>query len=290
MGEQIRLDLDAGKLTFSVLQGFGAHQEAIESNQGLSMINYLRLGASYDKLAEVAFYYLRTWTNDKRQLKEITDASMTVLGVEARVDTFLGRMQLGVSTLSADKAKYLSPSLEIMHSLGGNGITEHYLGTDKSNNGTGSLFNLGFQYDLSAARLIKKITGTQPLGEGDVNLSAFGMYTTVSSDQKDADPLINRDGRKMWKWGGELAVWPLSFLGASVRYDRVSPDESDEPSAFRIISPRITARTHWIPDAQIFVQWSHYMYGERVALRQGQVPLETKPDTDMVKIQAQMAF
>lgn len=292
MGEQVRADLDVGKLTFSVLEGFGAHLEAIESNQGLSLLDYFRLSASYDKTAELALYYLRTWTQDKRQLKQINDASMRVMGVEARVDSGpFGRLVVGLSALSADQVTSLAPSLEIMHSNGGNGIAQNYLGTEKSNNGTGSLFNLGFQYDVSAAALLKKLVGAgKPLGEADVTWSIFGMYTRVGSDQKDPDPTINHDGNQMFKWGMELAAWPLSWLGASVRYDRVIPDIHDDPSAFRIISPRLSLRTHWIADAMLFVQWSRYVYGERVALRQGQIPLEVLPDKDMLKIQAQLAF
>src|SRR4029079_1068501 len=71
MGEQVRADLDVGKFTFSALQRFGARLEAMEANQGLSLLNYARFAASYDRLAELSFYYLRSWTQDKRQLKEI---------------------------------------------------------------------------------------------------------------------------------------------------------------------------------------------------------------------------
>ena len=130
----------------------------------------------------------------------------------------------------------------------------------------------------------------RPFGQADATFSLFGMYTHVGSEQKSADPTVNRDGNQMLKWGGELAIWPLSWIGASFRYDRVIPDIHDDPSAFRIYSPRITLRTHWIADALLFVQVSHYDYGARVQLRQGQVPLETVPDTNMVKVQAQIAF
>lgn len=291
MGEQVRADLDVGKFTFSALQGFGARLESIESNQGLSLLNYARFAASYDRFAELSLYYLRSWTQDKRQLKEITDASMRVMGFEARVDTgAFGRATFDLSGVTADKGSYLSPAIEIMHSAGGRGLEENYFGTEKSNKGTGTLLNIGFQYDFSSAAFLKKVADVRPFGEGDITLSLFGMYTRVGSDQKDDDPLINRDGRQMFKWGADLAVWPLSFLGASVRYDRVIYDLVDDPSAFRIISPRITLRTHWIADAMLFLQYSHYMYGDRVTLRTGQIPLETMPDKDMFKIQAQLAF
>jgi hypothetical protein len=291
MGEQVRADVDVGKLTFSALEGVGAHLEDIQANQGLSLIDYFRLSVSYDRMAELSLYYLRTWTNDQRQLSQIADGSMRVMGIQARVDSgAFGKLQAGISGLSADQAVWLAPSLEVMHSFGGTGITQNYLGTDKSNNGTGSLFNVGWQYDLSASKLLKKLFDVRPFGQGDVFFSIFGVYTRVGSDQRDLDPTINRDGDQMLKWGTDLEAWPLSWLGASFRYDRVIPDIHDDPSAFRIFTPRVILRTHWVADAALITQVSHYQYGARVQLRQGQVPLETKPDTDMFKIQAQLVF
>jgi hypothetical protein len=307
MGEQARVDLDVGKFTFSALEGFGAHLENLQANQGLSLIDSFRLSASYDRLAEISLYYLRTWTQDQRQLSQIDDGSMRVMGVEARVDTgAFGRLQAGISGLSADQAVWLAPSLEIVHAFGGTGLTQNYLGTDSSKNGTGSLFNVGWQYDFSAAALLSRIgvrppggwgdapapPGSPPpwTGRADATLSLFGVYTRVGSEQKSRDPTVNRDGDQMLKWGGEVAVWPLSWIGASFRYDRVIPDIHNDPTAFRIFSPRVTLRTHWIADALVFAQVSHYDYGAGVTLRQGQVPLETKPDSNVFKVQAQIVF
>lgn len=290
MGERIRADLDIGKFTFSVAHGFGARLEAIESNQGLALLSHLRLGASYKKSLEASFYHLTSFTQDKRQLKEIADANVDVVGIELRGDGgALGRAAIDISSVSAKKGSFLAPAIEVMHSAGGRGLEENYFGTEKSNKGTGSLLNLGFQYDVSAAKLLKKFAGKN-WGQADANVSLFGMYTKVTSDQRDDDPQVNRDGRRLFKWGAEVAAWPFSFLGASLRYDRVIFDIVDDPSAFRVISPRITLRTNWLGDALLFLQWSHYVYGERVFLRPGQVPLETMPDKDLVKIQAQMSF
>ena len=41
---------------------------------------------------------------------------------------------------------------------------------------------------------------------------------------------------------------------------------------------------------EIFLQYSHYWYGDKVHLRAGQVPLETEPDTDVFKLQAQVVW
>lgn len=290
MGEQVRAELDVGKFTFSVLDGFGAHLDNIKNNQGLSLLHYLRLSASYDKVADLSFYYLRTWTQDKQPLQDVApDGSMRVMGVEARVDTgAFGRVTIGLSGVSQAQGHYLADSVEVMHSMGGRGLEQNYIGAGLSQ-GTGSLLNLGFQYDFSAKALLKKLAGTSPLGEADATLSVFGMYSKISATDTDPDPLVNKDGVQKFKWGAELALWPVSFLGASVRYDRVIADIHDDPSSFRVISPRLTLRTHWIADAQLFAQWSHYMYGERIQLRTS-VNGVFAPDPDMFKIQAQLSF
>ena len=75
-----------------------------------------------------------------------------------------------------------------------------------------------------------------------------------------------------------------------MRYDRVALDLKDDANSFRIVSPRIMLRARSFNDAMIFVQYSHYTYGDRVKLRPGQVPLETDPDVKVLKIQAQMIF
>ena len=293
MGEQIRVDADVNKFTFSLLHGVGAHLEAIDANQGLSILNYLRAGASYDRTAEVGLYYLRTWTQDKRQLKELTDANLRVMGMDARVDSHgFGKMYVAGSVIKADQATYLSPSIEVMHSFGGRGITENYLGTQKSNNGDGRLYNLGFQYDYSLAAFMKRMSPESGdlLGGGDVSLSIFGLYTFVESKQQDVDPAVNRDERKYFKYGTELAWWALPWIGASLRYDRVVLNVDDSANTYRILSPRVSLRTTWMEGGQIYLQWSRYSYGERVKLRPGQVALETQPDDNVVKIQAQFAF
>ncbi len=291
IGEQVKIEADVDKLTVSALHGIGAHQEAIDANQGLSILNYFRLAAAYDKYVEVGLTYLRTWTQDKRQLKELTDASLRVYGVDARVDTKgYGKLYVAGSILDAEQSTYLSPSVEVLHSFGGRGVTENYLGTDKSENGTGTVKSFGYQYDVSLRDVLKATTGAVPLGRADVQLSWFGLYSFVLSKQLDLDPAVNKNERKMFKYGLDLNVWALHWLGAGVRYDRVVLNLDDDANTFRIFSPRVAVRTDWLEGGQIFLQWSRYSYSDRVRLRPGQIALETLPDDNVVKIQAQFAF
>lgn len=216
---------------------------------------------------------------------------MRVVGLDLRLVPFFGNFYLAGSIITSQQAQYMSPVLEVMHSWGGRGFTENYLGTDKSD-GTGSLKSLAGEYTFSLRRVLGALAPEKAgfLRGGDLQWKWFGLVAYTLSKQVDPDPLVNRDGRLAFKWGTELFYQPMAFLFAALRYDRVILDVQDDASAFRVISPRIGATVNWLLGAQIFLQYSRYFYGERVRLRPGQVALETLPDADVVKLQAQVSF
>ena len=75
-----------------------------------------------------------------------------------------------------DQVLYLAPALEVMHSTGGRGLTENFLGLDTSDDGTGHMYTLATDV---------KINITDQIG-----VRAFGMPTWVRSPQVDEmDPL-----------------------------------------------------------------------------------------------------
>lgn len=301
LGGQVRLEFGLRDVTLWLVQGIGVHQEALDANQGLTLLNYLHAGLDVRKFAQIGFYFLDTQSRDKQQLKEIQDASMRVIGLDARISPWVGSLYLGGSLITASQAQYLSPVVEVMHALGGRGLVENYLGTDKSD-GVGSVWSLAGEYSVSLQRILRHF-GRGPdaaersardslsvMKRGEIALKWFGLLAYTQSKQADPDPAVNRDGRLSFKWGAELLWQPLSFLFASVRYDRVIIDVQDDAAAFRVFTPRIGFTVNWLVGAQIFLQYAHYDYGERVRLRPGQVALETLPDTDVVKLQAQIAF
>lgn len=292
MGGQVRIEAGWRDMAFWLMQGVGAHLEALDQNEGLTMLNYLTAGMRWRQNIEAGFYFLDSLSHDKRQLKEINDADMRVYGLDLKLTSrWLGStVYLGGSKIEATQATYLAPAIEIMHAYGGRGLTENYLGTEKSDNGTGTLYNFAWDYQFSVANLLRYGAHREVFHKSDVTLGFFGVLTYVRSDQKDPDPQINRDKREMLKWGAELGYTPLSWLAVALRYDRVVLDVKDDANSFRVISPRISLRTHWLADAEIFLQWSYYTYGARVQLRPGQVALETQPDSNAFKIQAQMVF
>ena len=212
-----------------------------------------------------------------RQLSPIKDGTMWVAGTDARyqLPNDRGTAYLAFSFFNMSRVLYLASALETMHSTGGRGLTENFLGTDSSDDGTGRMYNL-------AADVPVKITDR-------VGARAFGMASWVRSEQVDKmDPLQNRDRRLYFKWGVEPSYKLLPKLVASARFDRVILDVYDRDNSFRILSPRLTVPLDtW---GELFVMYSHYWYGDKVHLRPGQVPLETEPDTDVFKLQAQVVW
>lgn len=294
LGAQIRGDLEYGKLKATLLYGFGAHLEAIEVNQGLTLLNYFNLSASWDGLLGAGFYVLDGATQDRRQLKEIADADMNVAGADAWVrHPLVGRIYIAGSRINASQSEYLGPAIEVMHSYGGRGLQENFLGTERSEHGTGALSNFAFEWGWSLKEMMTKYapekTGFLAKAR-DLQLRLFGLYTKVESKQADPDPAVNRDNRGYFKWGIEPTVRAFSWLSVSLRYDRVILNLADNESAFRVLSPKIAFHVNWWVQGQIFFIYSHYWYGERVLLRPGQVALETLPDGDVFKVQAQLVF
>jgi hypothetical protein len=294
MGGQARVEAGYDKLTLSLTTGMGAHLEDLDTNEGLTVLNYVILGARWRNNVEAGFYFLDTFSHDQRQLKNLNDAGMRIYGLDARLSSRrLGsRLYFGGSKIEATQSTFLSPAIEVMHAYGGRGLTENYLGTEKSDNGTGALWNFAWDYNFSAREFLHANFGRRAsiLGRSDITLGFFGLLTYVQSKQVDPDPQINRDGRTLYKWGLEAGYAPLSWLAVALRYDRVILDTKDDANSFRVISPRISFRTHWLADGEIFIQYSAYSYGARVTLRPGQVALETQPDSNALKIQAQLVF
>jgi hypothetical protein len=260
-----------------VQSGLGFHQAELQQNLGMTPVAHL--AGSYPVLQnlELGGYLLRTWTRDERQLSPIQDGTMWVAGTDARyrLPGNRGLAHVMFAHYRMRKVLYLAPALEVMHSTGGRGLTENFLGTEASEDGTGRMYTL-------AADVPIKVTDK-------IGVRGFGMATWVRSKQVDEmDPAINRDRRLYLKWGVEPSYRLAKQLQVGVRFDRVILDVYDAENSFRVVSPKLGfPLDNW---GEIYVQYSHYWYGNKVHLRPGQVPLETEPDTDVFKLQAQVVW
>ncbi len=256
--------------------GIGLHQAQLRQNQGLTPIAHIAGTYPVGKV-DVGAYVLRTWTRDVRQLSPIQDGTMWVAGADVRAPLPGDRGNAYVAAAFYDMTKvlYLAPALEVMHSTGGRGLTENFLGLESSDDGTGRMYTL-------AGDIPARVTD-------DIGLRAFGMATWVRSNQVDEmDPAVNRDRRMYLKWGVEPSYRITKGVHVAARFDRVILDLYDAENSFRVLSPKVVFPLEtW---GELAFQYSHYWYGDKVTLRPGQVPLVTEPDNDVFKLQAQVAW
>ncbi len=256
--------------------GLGFHEAQLQQNQGLTPIAHVA-GAQPVGPVELGGYVIRTWTRDTRQLSPIQDGTMWVAGVDARytIPDDHGSAYVALAYHDMDKVLYLAPALETMHSTGGRGLTENFLGLEDSDDGTGRMTTLA----VDAPIILDDRFGVR----------AFGMATWVRSNQVDEmDATANRDRRMYVKWGVEPSVRVHPRVALSARYDRVVLDLYDAENSFRVISPKVSFPLDgW---GELAFQYSHYWYGDKIHLRAGQVPLVTEPDNDVFKLQATVAW
>jgi len=256
--------------------GLGLHEAQLQQNQGLTPIAHLA-GSHPVGPVELGGYLIRTWTRDTRQLSPIQDGTMWVAGADARytLPEDHGSAYLAFAFHHMDKVLYLAPALETLHSTGGRGLTENFLGLESSDDGTGHTYSLALDAPIKV--------------DDRIGVRAFGMATWVRSEQVDEmDALANRDRRMYVKWGVEPSYRVHPRVAVAARYDRVVMDLYDAENGFRVLSPKVSFPLDgW---GELAIQYSHYWYGDKIHLRAGQVPLVTEPDKDVFKLQATVAW
>jgi hypothetical protein len=292
MGESIALERDAGPLTFRLAQGIGVKDEEIEYTTlsppypGFTLLNHLHAGASYKQVLDFNAHYFVAWAQDARYNTgaeaSVPDGKEDVAGVEARLTGgVVGELYVGYSHIGAQHVQEVGPALEVIGSLGGsaggnpyngaNGLMDNYLGQcsqcTPTQVGTGHIDTALVQYDYHFGLLWRKLQNPNAgfWGDGpDVSLSLFAMYTAVSStDTSKINPLLG-DGVKKLKWGGDLVVTPISWMGVGARFDLVQPSSLDAHESFGVLSPKIIFRSKFVTHEEITAQYSHYFYGSDV--------------------------
>lgn len=289
VGETVTAGFSLGPTATLVLeQGLGGQLGKPTANTVPSQYNdfaYTEAGATFvahahaavDVLgtAQLGLHYLYAWTrDDTASTGVIPDGSIGVFGADARLMAGrFGHLYAGLSHVSLTNAMPVSGAIEILNARGGPELVKYYLGD--ASEGDGSLTTLGVQYDLSVARML-----FPDLFQGqsaDILISAFGMRTGIASDDPDTD------GDSKLKLGVEATYNALSWLGASARFDHVSPGDSSRES-FNVITPRLLFHDDWSSQMEIALSYSHFIYGGEFVLETGNPPtpdLLATPDADV---------
>jgi hypothetical protein len=297
VGENVIAKIGLGNAVIALEQGFQGQFDKFPTdvlpagwngfgnpNAGSGFVNHVHAGLSYLSTAAVGLHYLEAWTQDDRASQSfVPDGKLRVVGADVRLTTGnIGHLYLVGTRVEADHVGSVGRILEIMNTGSGSGLISNYFGAQAD--GTGTLTTFAAQYDVSVKSILRYPEVF--LGDSrDVVISLFGMQTRVTSHDPTFDGVTKR------KLGGEGSCSLLSWLAASVRFDRVMPNANDSTQSFSVVSPRLIFRSKWQAHDQVVLQYSHFAYGSGVYVRSGYpatVDPTLHPDRDMISLSASM--
>jgi hypothetical protein len=326
IGEKLELTVPVTpELGVTLTQGLGSSRDGsfvyqinppiYGAKTGLDLVMYENVKVNYKKYVEVGLHHNTQWTRDPNLFqttapgKAYTDAResrLTTLGAEASVSIpRAGRLWVSPSYITVKNGWGLANGgTEVMHSLGGDGIATNYMGWSGSvpnSTGSGSMFNLGFLYENTLSGVLGKAPGRTP----EVTLNVFGLFADITLDLPPTT-VITQDRMGQLKYGADVELQALDWLGVMLRFDEVNYNLDHSGYIFSAITPRVTFSSHYLSGESIYIQYSRYRYGDQMTLG-GKWPWSLpmvagsdiiqsgpyagqKPDMDVVKLQATVAF
>jgi hypothetical protein len=326
LGEQLKLTIPASRdLTLTLVQGFGTGRDGsfnsgvsppYQATVGLTLLHYEHLRVAYKDYVDVGLHLNHQWTRDPNLTQrgspgqsyvEARDAKFTTVGGEVNLRApYAGHLWISPSYTRVRNGWALAEAgTELMHSLGGAGFAANYLGWDQSppnSTGTGSSVNVGFLYENSLSSVLGKQRGeVMP----EVTLNVFGLFIDSNLDLP-AGSVISQDHIAQMKYGADVTVQPLKWLGFMLRWDEVNYNLDDTGYVFSAITPRVTFSSNFLSSESIYIQYSRYRYGDNMVVAgkwpwgqdlvagsriiQGGPYAGEKPDMDVVKLQASVTF
>jgi len=327
LGEQLKLTVPIhSELTLQLVQGFGSARDGssnilapppYQATVGLVLLHYEHIQLTYGEHIDVALHYNHEWTRDPnlyqstmpgRSYGNASEAYLTTLGAEATLSVpYAGSLWISPSYIRLKNGWALAEGgTEIMHSLSGEGLATNYMawsGSLTDSTGSGTMFNLGFLYENTLSNLRGLPRGSV---RPEVTLNVFGLFADVSLDLPSTS-VITQDRIGQFKYGADLEVQALDWLSLMLRWDEVNYNMGDHPGyVFSAITPRLTVSTHFLGGESIYLQYSRYRYGDKMALAgtwpwgtplvagsdivQGGTYAGQKPDMDVVRLQASVVF
>ena len=305
VGENIVARFALGDFTLDVEQGFQTQFDKApiglapegwngfaDPAAGTSLVHHEHIGIGYRRQATLGLHYMQAWSQDERASQFLApDGTITTLGADFRFSaSHLGHFYAGASYTMAEHARSVGRVVEQLNAVGGRGLIEEYLGPEEE--GTGTILNVGGQYDLSLAHLLL-YPRTFDGKSHDLVLSLFGMFSRTQSDDKsrDADGNWLYDGINRIKAGTEVAYTLTSWFALGGRIDHVRPQSEFAGRTYSIVSPRVIFRSDWQSRDQVVLQYSKFLYGNDPLVKTG-YPLRddpnVNPDEDMVSLSANM--
>jgi len=286
------------------------------STTAIDLIGWVNVQLLYKKYVDVSVHANTEWTADpnlqqqnmvnEKSYQAAAAAGLSVIGVEAKLDLpYAGRLWLSPSVIWVKNGWALGNGTEVMHSLGGAGIATNYLawsGSPTDSTGSGSMTNIGFLYENTLSRVLGGPPGS---ARTELTVSVFGLYTSASLDLPSMTTLKQNKIRQL-KYGLDATLQPLDWLGLMVRGDLVNYDMDHPGFPFAALTARVQFASHFLSSERIYIQYSRYIYGDRMVLNAtwpwgtslvaGSSVIQEgpyagmKPDANIIKLQSEIAF
>ena len=326
IGEQLKFTLPVSPdLNVTLTQGFGTGRDGsfnilspapYQATVGLDLVHYEHVRVAYKDFVDVGLHFNHQWTRDPNLTQrgsagqayvDASEAKFTTMGGELNVRApYAGHLWVSPSYTRIRNGWALAQAgTEVMHSLGGAGFASNYMAWDESatnSTGTGSTFNLGFLYENSLSTILGKPRGA---AMPEVTLNVFGLYVDSNLDLP-VTSVITQDHIAQMKYGADVTVQPLNWLGLMLRWDEVNYNLDDTGYVFSAITPRLIFSSHFLSSESIYIQYSRYRYGARMTIAgrwpwgqplvpgsqitQGGSYAGQTPDMDVIKLQANVSF
>jgi hypothetical protein len=277
-----------------VKAGFGAH--ARTQVRGFSPLAWAVAGADLGWM-DLGLYALHTSTgDDDDQFDESFEkGSLTVYGADLKLAVpHVGPLHAAFAYYDAEKVEFLSESLEVLNSMGGNNLRQNFLGNQDTGTGEMQIFALEMTWQVS--RTLRLIDGAVAKAMRGLDVRLFGMHAHVATPHERASITDEfKNDRVYFKWGTELFYRPV-FTGFSqpfvaLRFDRVILDTDHDSLAFRVLTPRIGITP--TQGLNLFASYSNYTYGDNLQPRRdvlNRAGEDTRPDEHAFKLEAEVAW
>jgi hypothetical protein len=311
-GGALEVHLPIGGAEARVVEGFGTNRNGVANvATGLTLLHYTHVGIKYRKLIDIGAYHNISWTRDPTLFippgmepaaplpapgpdgepgggsnADAREAHMNVYGADINLRLpHVGHAWLAASRISLKNGWALPGIVEVMHSPGGSGLANNYMGYGEvGSTGSGTMSNLAGLYENS----LRELGGQSQNALPNLALSAFGMFTHA---RRELLPEATVPERLMQlKWGSDLTLKMLPWLSVMMRYDSVDLDAEADGRAFRVVTPRLIFTSHVMSTESIWLQYSRYFYDDDVLLEASASQPYPNPDRNVIKLQANMSF
>jgi hypothetical protein len=212
----------------------------------------------------VAVHYISNWAQDERDQLQSNNATMywfngqrrpdpklDIYGIDLRImDTWLGNFAIAMSYADAHSAELLT-GVNFFGSYTGEQMTKKFFGP--IGGGTGTMGVAGFEYSLGWGRLLRHgaFGGDAP----ELTTSLFADAAWINGQDPDAN------GKRLYKFGGEVTYRFFPWLAASFRADHVAPNSKDVQESFDVVSPKLIFKSDWLSHEQVTLGYTRWLYG-----------------------------